>query len=93
MCPDASVNSMGDDTLDALSKGIITRGQLVRAAGNICQVLMNTNAMKRLCGEDYKVEVIGFTDELESDDLSDVEYLSAISRAILIEALFKSFTR
>ena len=74
VCPDASVNSTGDDTLQALSEGLITRGQLTRMAGNICRVLMNTNAMKRLCGEDYKVEVVGFEDELESDDLSDVEY-------------------
>ena len=83
VCPDASDNSMGDDTLDALSKGIITRGQLIRAAGNICQVLMNTNAMKRLCSEDYKVEVIGFTDELESEDLSDVEYFEIEDGTVL----------
>lgn len=74
VCPDASVNSAGDDTLEALEKGVITRGQLVRMADNICHVLMNTNAMKRLCGEEYKVEVINYTDEEENVDTSDVEY-------------------
>ena len=83
VCPDASVNSIGDDTLEALGKGVITRGQLARMAGNICQVLMNTNAMKRLCGEDYKVEVIGFKDELESEDLSDVEYFEIEDGTVL----------
>ena len=83
VCPDASQNSIGDDTLEALSKGVITRGQLVRMAGNICQVLMNTNAMKRLCGEEYKVEVIGFKDELESEDLSNVEYFEIEDGTVL----------
>ena len=74
VCPDATVNSTGDDTLTALEKGVITRGQLVRVAGNICSVLMQTNAMKRLCGEPYKVEVVGLVSEEESTDPADVQY-------------------
>ena len=74
VCPDAEVNSIGDDTLEALKNGIITRGQLVRMADNICSVLMNTNAMKRLCNEPYKVEVLNYTEEEESVDYSDVTY-------------------
>ena len=74
VCPDATVNSTGDDTLTALEKGVITRGQLVRVAGNICSVLMQTNAMKRLCGEPYKVEVVGLVSEEENTDPADVQY-------------------
>ncbi len=74
VCPDAGVNSTGDDTLDALAKGEITRGQLVRLARNICKVLMHTNAMKRLCKEPYKVDVIGFTEEVTVADPEDVRY-------------------
>ncbi len=74
VCPDAGVNSSGDDTLEALASGVITRGQLMRAAGNICGVLMKTNAMKRLCGEPYKVEVTGFVQEEEIADPSDIQY-------------------
>ena len=74
VCPDATVNSTGDDTLTALEKGVITRGQLVRVAGNICSVLMQTNAMKRLCGEPYKVEVVGLVSEEENADPADVQY-------------------
>ena len=74
VCADASINSTGDDTLEALEKGVITRGQLVRAAENICNLLMHTNAMKRFCGESYKVEVKNFTDEMQGADPSDVTY-------------------
>ncbi len=74
VCPDASVNSTGDDTLTALKNGEITRGQLVRLAQNICNVLMHTNAMKRLCGEPYKVEVINYEEEVKSSVPSDVKY-------------------
>ena len=74
VCADASVNSTGDDTLDALSKGEITRGQLIRMARNICSVLMHTNAMKRFCGEDYKVEVINYKEEIQSVDPDDIQY-------------------
>jgi beta-glucosidase len=74
VCADASINSTGDDTLEALEKGVITRGQLVRAAENICNLLMHTNAMKRFCGESYKVEVKNFADEMQGADPSDVTY-------------------
>ena len=74
VCADSESNSHGDDTIAALESGMITRGQLVRAAGNICGVLMNTNAMKRICGEPYKVEVTNYTSEEEVIDPGDIRY-------------------
>lgn len=74
VCPDAETNSMGDDTLIALESGSITRGQLVRCARNICEVLLGTNALKRLCGEPYKVEVKNFDDDSEEIEVEDVQY-------------------
>ena len=74
VCADSESNSHGDDTIAALESGLITRGQLVRAAGNICGVLMNTNAMKRICGEPYKVEVTNYTSEEEVIDPGDIRY-------------------
>lgn len=74
VCADSESTSLGDDTLAELERGRITRGQLVRAAGNICGVLMHTNAMKRLCGEDYKVEVTNYTSEEEETDPADIRY-------------------
>ena len=74
VCADSESNLTGDDTIAELENGRITRGQLVRAAGNICGVLMNTNAMKRLCGENYKVEVVNYTSEEEETDPADIRY-------------------
>jgi len=74
VCADSESNAHGDDTSAALESGRITRGQLIRAAGNICSVLMNTNAMKRLCGEPYKVEVTNYTSEEEVIDPGDIRY-------------------
>ena len=74
VCPDAAVNSTGDDTLSALESGLITRGQLVRMARNICNVLMTTNAMKKFCGMKPDVSIINRNDEEEFTDASNVEY-------------------
>ena len=41
---DAAANSGNDDTLQGLAEGRITRGELQRAAGNICRFLLDTPA-------------------------------------------------
>lgn len=46
---DAASNSNNDDTLQGLSEGRITRGELQRAAYNICRFLLDTPAFARLC--------------------------------------------
>ena len=45
---DAASNSGGDNAAEALAEGRITRAQLVRNAANICRVLLQMPAMKRL---------------------------------------------
>ena len=45
---DAASNSNNDDTLQGLSEGRITRGELQRAAYNICRFLLDTPAFARL---------------------------------------------
>ena len=74
VCPDASVNSVNDDTLTALESGVITRGQLIRSARNICNVLMTTNAMRKLVGEKPEVEIINRPEAEEMTDPFDVQY-------------------
>lgn len=59
VCEDAAVNSMGDNTLDSLKAGTLTRGELQRCAMNICGFLMNSRAFERMNGEAVTVEVIG----------------------------------
>ena len=45
---DAASNSNNDDTLQGLGEGRITRGELQRAAYNICRFLLDTPAFARL---------------------------------------------
>ena len=74
VCPDAGVNSTGDNTLEELKAGNITRGQLVRCAANICEFLMNTHAMERFVGEEIDLECIGFDDDANEIDPADISY-------------------
>ena len=46
----AENNANGDDTAEGLSEGRITRGELLRAAANICRFLMDTPAYLRMYG-------------------------------------------
>ena len=50
VCPDGETNASGDNTLEALAAGTVTRGELQRNAMNICYYVMHTEAMKRLMG-------------------------------------------
>lgn len=74
VCPDGAVNTVGDNTLEALQEGTLTRGELQRSAANICGFLMNTNAMKRLVGEPVEISVINKEEEEEPLDVSQVVY-------------------
>ncbi|MCQ2526785.1 MAG: glycoside hydrolase family 3 C-terminal domain-containing protein [Lachnospiraceae bacterium] len=74
VCPDAGVNSTGDNTLEELKAGNITRGQLARCASNICEFLMNTHAMERFVGEEIDLECIGFDDDESEIDPSTITY-------------------
>lgn len=67
VCADSSDH---EDTLaQALADGTLTRGELQRNARNICNFLLNTNAMKRLMGEADTIEVINRpADEQDSDE-------------------------
>ncbi len=74
VCPDGETNASGDNTLEALASGGITRGELQRNAINICDFVMHTEAMKRLMGIGTDVEVVGRPKEQDDFDMSDVEY-------------------
>ncbi|MBR6896866.1 MAG: glycoside hydrolase family 3 protein [Lachnospiraceae bacterium] len=59
VCPDGSENVTGDNTLEELGKGGITRGQLIRSASHICSFLLNTNALRRMRGMEVSIEPYG----------------------------------
>lgn len=44
----AEKNSTNDNTIESLQNGLLTRGELQRSAKNICNVIMQTEAFKRL---------------------------------------------
>lgn len=74
VCPDGETNASGDNTLEALAAGAITRGELQRNAMNICDFVMHTEAMKRQLGTATEVEVTGRPKDADDFDISDVEY-------------------
>lgn len=56
--PDGATNSHGDNTLEALEDGRLTRGELQRSAANIVKFLIRTNAFDRDLGIADKIEII-----------------------------------
>ncbi len=75
VCPDGSSNATGDNTLDSLYNGSLTRSELQRNAANICSMVLNTQAMKRLVGDDTRVTIINRPAEEMDVDLENVEFM------------------
>lgn len=67
VCADTSCADEDIDT--ALADGTLKRAELQRNAANICNFIIGTNAMKRLCGEADEIEIINRPDEeMDSDE-------------------------
>ena len=70
MCvPDSASNGHGDNTLEAIADGSLTRGELQRSAINICRMAMNTNAMER-----PETKIINRPKDEEDIDVANLEY-------------------
>lgn len=52
----AQENSNGDNTLEELKKGNLTRGELQRCAANICRFLLDTPAFLRMTGRETELD-------------------------------------
>jgi len=75
VCVDGAVNTVGDNTLEALEKGTLTKGELQRCAMNICEFVMHSYAMKRFLGESCEVEVLNQpVEEVTQHDMEIVTY-------------------
>ena len=72
VCADGDQND--DNTLESLKNGELRRSELQRNAMNICRFLLGTNAMKRMAGEEEKVEVINRPADADTDDAPVVFY-------------------
>ena len=81
VCADSANNE--DNTLSALEDGTLKRGELQRNAANICRFLMDTQAMKRLCGETDTIKIINRPDD-GGEDLADVTFYNLDEELTLI---------
>ncbi len=75
VCPDGSKNLTGDNTLESLENGTLTRAELQRNAKHILTFVMNSQAMKRLVGTAEKVELINRPEEELDVSLDNVEFM------------------
>ncbi|MCM1089820.1 MAG: glycoside hydrolase family 3 C-terminal domain-containing protein [Muribaculum sp.] len=74
VCPSGETNASGDNTLEALAAGQVTRGELQRAAMNICRFILHTQTMERQLGTAADVEIVGRPASEDDFELSEVEY-------------------
>ena len=74
VCANSSENLIGDNTLESLEAGTLTRGELQRSAANICRMLMNSRAMDRLEGAADEIEIINRPYDDDSFDSEDVTF-------------------
>lgn len=84
VCPDAAVNSKGDNTLEALSDGRLTRGELQRSAANICRFLMDSMAAKRLNGSAPEVQIINRPEGKDDCDVSEGVEFTEMDGSIIV---------
>lgn len=73
-CPNGAKNEGGDNTLEALSQGKVTRAELQRSAINICNHAMETTAMQRLLGTAPEIEIINRPKEADDINLEDINF-------------------
>lgn len=73
VCPDGSTNASGDNTLEAIGDGRVKRSEVQRIAMNVCNHVMQTEAMKRLMGTGTEVEIINRPVCEDDINLKDVE--------------------
>lgn len=75
VCPDGSTNASGDNLMEALLDGRLTRAELQRSAMTICQFALDTPAMERFMGNEIKVTVKNRPEEDEDLDVSEVTFI------------------
>lgn len=73
VCPDASVNSSGDNLMAELGTGELTLGEMQRCAINVLKFAMKTTAFARVRGMLDKIEVVDGPKQ-DIEDFDSVEY-------------------
>lgn len=83
VCPDAEINSSGDNTLDALQSGKLTRAELQQSARNVCRFLLNTHALTRMNGHDVTIEVINQPKQEEDLHAENIVYYHVEDKTVI----------
>ena len=73
-CSSGATNKDGDNTIEALKDGRLTRGELQRSAMNVCGQVMKMPAMKRLMGCADVVEIINRPKSPDDVNMDDIEF-------------------
>ncbi|MCI7566433.1 MAG: glycoside hydrolase family 3 C-terminal domain-containing protein [Treponema sp.] len=73
-CSSGATNKDGDNTIEALKDGRLTRGELQRSAMNVCEQVMKMPAMKRLMGCADVVEIINRPKSPDDVNMDDIEF-------------------
>lgn len=74
-CPNGETNESGDNTLESLQNGTLTKGELQRTAINVCTFAMGSEAMKRLLGINEQIQIINKPKDVSDVDTSNVEFV------------------
>ena len=75
-CSDGTRNTSGENTMESLENGTLTRGELQRTAINVCSHVMQTEAMKRLLGTADTIEIINRPANPDDVSPEDVEFIT-----------------
>lgn len=73
-CPDGSKNESGDNTLESLKNGEVSRSELQRSAINVCNFVIKSNAMKRFLKIADEITIINRPKSKDDIDLKDVKF-------------------
>lgn len=83
VCPDGSKNCTGDNTLEELAEGTLTKAELQRNAMNICGQLIGLPAYQRMIGREIKVEIINKPEETDDFSLDDIMYFDVSEDTVI----------
>lgn len=74
-CSSGAENKDGDNTLEALKDGRLTKAELQRSAINICCQVAKTEAMKRLLGTADTIEILNRPKNPDDINMDDIEFV------------------
>lgn len=88
VCANASSNEHGDNTLEALAAGTLTRAELQRSAKNICRFILGSYTLQKSLGRASQIELINCDQDMLLSEASAQEYIE-VGKEITIDLTYK----